>query len=151
MIEIPSAVMTIDLLAAEADFFSVGTNDLLQYLLAVDRSNERVAYMYRPLHPAVLRSLRMIVRAAQAANIPCSICGEMAGETEYTPILLGLGFTELSMNAGSIPRIKRLIRELQKSDCEELLEEALHLHTSDETEELVKNFLRSKVSIRDFF
>jgi len=110
MIEIPSAVVVADLLARESDFFSVGTNDLIQYILAIDRSNEHLAYMYQPLHPAVLRSLRCVVEAARKAGIDACICGEMAGDPLYLPVLLGLGFNELSMGATSIPRVKRMLR-----------------------------------------
>jgi len=110
MIEIPAAVMVADLLAREADFFSVGTNDLIQYSLAVDRTNEQLAHMYQPLHPAVLRSLKRIVEAADSAGIQACICGEMAGDPIYLPILLSLGFKELSMGAASILRVKKILR-----------------------------------------
>src|SRR5690606_19544600 len=99
MVETPAAVMIADLLAKEADFFSVGTNDLIQYCMAVDRGNQNVAYLYQPLHPAVLRMLRMIARTAAEAGIPCEVCGEMAGDPLYAPVMMGLGFEELSMNA----------------------------------------------------
>lgn len=146
MVEVPSAVVTADILARECDFFAVGTNDLLQYLLAIDRANERVAYLYHPLHPAVLRTLKQIMDAARVAQIPVSVCGEMAGDAEYIPILLGFGFDQLSMNAGSIPKIKRLIREVRQEDCETLLEEAMTCVTAPEVEKLVRTFMASKVS-----
>lgn len=150
MIEVPSSAMTADHLAKECDFFAIGTNDLLQYLLAIDRTNERVNYLYHPLYPAVLRALSMITDAARAADIPVSVCGEMAGDTDHTAILLALGVQQLSMNAVSIPRIKRLIRELHQVDCEDLLREAMTLVTYDEVAELVSEFMRAKSSVRAF-
>lgn len=147
MIEVPSAVMTADVLAREADFFSVGTNDLIQYLLAIDRTNDRVAYLYNPLHPAMLRTLRRVTDAAQEAGIPVGICGEMAGDPEHTAILIGLGFDQLSMNAGSIPQIKRMIRELRQSDCISLLADAMRCSTPQEVKQLVDDFLRAKAPL----
>lgn len=144
MIEIPSAAITADTLAAHVDFFSVGTNDLLQFLLAVDRNNERVDYLYDSAHPAVLRVLDQVARAAARAQIPVSVCGEMAGDLDAVPLLLGLGFTELSMNAASIPRVKRLIRELRRSDTELLAQEALASTTIARVKELVSDFFESK-------
>ncbi|MEZ4269971.1 MAG: phosphoenolpyruvate--protein phosphotransferase [Myxococcota bacterium] len=144
MIEVPSAVMIADLLAQEADFFSIGTNDLLQYLLAIDRTNDRVAYLYHPLHPAVLRTLQLVRDAARNANIPVSICGEVAGDPEHIAILIGFGFQQLSMNAGSIPRIKRMVRALGQAECEGLLNEALNCATWPEVDALVRDFLSSK-------
>lgn len=146
MVEVPSAALTADSLAKECDFFSIGTNDLLQYLLAIDRTNERVAYLDHPLHPAMLRVLKGVVDAAGAANIPVSVCGEMAGDTEFIPILLGYNFAQFSMNAGAIPRIKRLIREIRDDDCKALLGEALQCTTPRDVERLVKMFLASKVT-----
>ena len=146
MVEVPSAALTADILAKECDFFSIGTNDLLQYLLAIDRTNERVAYLYHPLHPAVLRTLHGVTQAAQAANIPVSVCGEMAGDAEFTPVLIGFGFSQLSMNAGSIPKIKRLVREVRHDDCVGLLGEALQCSTAVDVERLVKIFVASKVA-----
>ncbi|RME39541.1 MAG: phosphoenolpyruvate--protein phosphotransferase, partial [Deltaproteobacteria bacterium] len=132
MVETPAAALIADRLAAEVDFFSVGTNDLVQYCLAVDRGNEHVAYLYEPLHPAVLRALQMISRAGRAAGIPVAMCGEMAAEPLYLPVLLGLEFTELSMNAPCISRVKRIIRQVRRQEAEELLAHVLDLSTADE-------------------
>lgn len=112
MIEIPGAALAADALAAEADFFALGTNDLTQYTLAIDRTDEQVAYLYNPLHPAVLRLIQFSAEAASAARIPVSVCGEMAGDERMTPILLGFGITELSMNPASLPRVKKRILDL---------------------------------------
>jgi phosphotransferase system enzyme I (PtsI) len=147
MIEIPSAVLAASYLAQECDFFAIGTNDLIQYLLAIDRTNERVAYLYHPLHPAVLKTLSMVLHAAQEAGIPVSVCGEMAGDTEYTPILIGMGFRCLSMNAGSVPKVKRLIRELQHHTCVELFEKAMLCKTASEVESLVHGFMTTTPSL----
>jgi phosphotransferase system enzyme I (PtsI) len=112
MIEIPGAALAADALAAESDFFALGTNDLIQYTLAIDRTDEQVAYLYNPLHPAVLRLIQFTAEAASAARIPVSVCGEMAGDERMTPILLGFGITELSMNPASLPRVKKRILDL---------------------------------------
>ncbi len=120
MIEIPSAALIADLLAKEVDFFSVGTNDLIQYTLAIDRQNEHVAYMYEPLDPAVLRLLKYVADAAKAANIPLAMCGEMAGDPLYAAILLGIGFQQLSMNVASIPWVKKVVRSVRMQDAIEL-------------------------------
>jgi phosphotransferase system enzyme I (PtsI) len=148
MIEVPSSALTADHLARECDFFAIGTNDLLQYLLAIDRTNERVDHLYHPLYPAVLRVLRMVVDAARETATPVSVCGEMAGDTDHTAVLLGLGVQDLSMNAGSIPRIKRLVRELRQADCEAMLEEAFTLTTYTEVAALVRDFMHSKAPRR---
>ena len=112
MIEVPGAALAADALAGEADFFAVGTNDLIQYTLAVDRSDEQVAYLYNPLHPAVLRLVQFAVEAAARRRIPISMCGEMAGDPRYSALLLGLGMRELSMSPRNIPRVKQRIRSL---------------------------------------
>ncbi|MCK5689696.1 phosphoenolpyruvate--protein phosphotransferase [Myxococcota bacterium] len=143
MIEVPSAVFTADILAEEADFFAIGTNDLLQYLLAVDRTNERVDYLYNPLHPAVLRAIRMVTAAAAAQDISVSVCGEMAGDPFHAPVLLGLGISQLSMNAGSIPRVKRLIRDLRFDDCVALVENLENVRRPIEATSQVRAFLRA--------
>jgi len=132
MVETPSAALIADKLAREVDFFSVGTNDLIQYCLAVDRANEHVAYLYEPLHPAVLRALQLICKAAEKAGIKVAMCGEMAAEPLYLPILVGLGLGELSMNAPCIPRVKRVIRQIRRSEGKQLLEKLLELSTAAE-------------------
>jgi phosphotransferase system enzyme I (PtsI) len=112
MIEIPGAALAADALAAESDFFAIGTNDLTQYTLAIDRTDEQVSYLYNPLHPAVLRLIQFSAEAALAAGIPVSVCGEIAGDDRFTPLLLGFGITELSMAPASLPKVKKRILEL---------------------------------------
>ncbi|MDD2898478.1 MAG: phosphoenolpyruvate--protein phosphotransferase [Desulfuromonadaceae bacterium] len=143
MIEIPAAVTLADLLAREVDFFSVGTNDLIQYTLAIDRSNEQLSHMYQPLHPAVLRSLRRIVQAAHGAGIPACLCGEMAGEPLFLPILLGLGFDELSMGAGSILRVKQILRQCTLEGAARIAEGCFGYATVAE----VEMFLKSQITL----
>ena len=118
MIEVPSAALTARVLAEECDFFSIGTNDLTQYTLAVDRGNERVAHLYDSLHPAVLQLIQMTVRAANEAGIPVSVCGEMAANPLCVPILVGLGIEELSGTPAAIPVVKEIIRALDSSQVE---------------------------------
>ena len=132
MIEIPSAAISADVLASEVDFFSIGTNDLIQYALAVDRVNERIAHLYEPTHPAVLRLLKMIADAAHANDIWVGVCGEMAGDVALIPLLLGLGMDELSAGATLVPRVKRAVQSLAIPECRELVEEALKLQTPSE-------------------
>jgi phosphotransferase system enzyme I (PtsI) len=132
MIEIPSAAISANVLAREADFFSVGTNDLIQYALAVDRVNEKIAHLYEPTHPAVLRLLKMIADAAHENEIWVGVCGEMAGDVALVPLLLGLGMDELSASATLVPRVKRAVQSLAIPECRELVEVALNLDTASE-------------------
>ena len=134
MIELPSAALTSDLLAKVANFFSIGTNDLIQYSLAVDRSNERVAYLYEPAHPAVLRMIRNIIEAGHNNNISVAMCGEMSGDAAMVLILLGLGLDEFSMPSSAIPQIKYIIRCLTLKEAKNIAQEALSLPTGREVE-----------------
>lgn len=137
MIEVPSAVAIADLLAREVDFFSVGTNDLIQYAIAIDRQNEHVAHLFDALHPGILRMLHVTVREAHKVGIPVSVCGEMAGEPFYVPVLLGLGFDKLSMNPQSIPRVKNLISRSYKKHCEAFVREILRKDTPEDIRNLL--------------
>lgn len=132
MIEIPSAALCADALAREVDFFSIGTNDLIQYALAVDRVNERIANLYEPTHPAVIRLLKMVSDAAHKHNIWAGVCGEMAGDLTMAPLLIGLGMDELSVSASLVPRVKRAVQSLSVPECEQLVQDALELHTPGE-------------------
>jgi len=129
MIEVPTAAIMADLLAREVDFFSVGTNDLIQYAVAIDRTNERVAHLYEPSHPSVIRLLKMVADAAHSNDIWVGVCGEMAGEVLFTPLLLGLGMDELSAGATLVPRVKSAVQRLTTTECRQLLEEVLELDT----------------------
>jgi phosphotransferase system enzyme I (PtsI) len=141
MIEMPSAALIADLLARETDFFSIGTNDLIQYTMAVDRVNELVSYLYEPLHPALLRLLRDCARAARTANISVSLCGEMAGDAVVAPVLVGLGLTELSMSAVAIPEVKGVLRSTTLTDLEKLVDRVVGLPTASEIREAVVAYL----------
>jgi phosphoenolpyruvate-protein phosphotransferase (PTS system enzyme I) len=132
MIEIPSAAICANVLAPEVDFFSIGTNDLIQYALAVDRVNEKIAHLYEPTHPAVLRLLKMIADAAHANDLWVGVCGEMAGDIALVPLLLGLGMDELSTAAILVPRVKRAVQSLAIPECRQLVEEAFKLNTGSE-------------------
>jgi phosphotransferase system enzyme I (PtsI) len=138
MVETPSAAWIADRLAQEADFFSIGTNDLIQYTLAIDRQNRDVAYMYRPLHLAIIRSLQAIVDAARRANIPVAMCGEMAGDPHLTLVLLALGLEEFSMTSRQIPMVKSVIRAISRVDAVQLLERAMQYSSAEEIERFVK-------------
>ncbi len=145
MIEIPSAAITADLLARDCDFFSIGTNDLIQYLLAIDRVNDRIAHLYEPTHPAVIRTLKSVVDQAHSQKIKVSVCGEMAGDAVYAPLLLGLGVDELSMTPPLIPSVKYLIRSMSLSDAQKLASAALQLSTAKEILALCEEFSRTRV------
>jgi phosphoenolpyruvate-protein phosphotransferase (PTS system enzyme I) len=137
MIEVPSAALTIDLLAAEADFVSIGTNDLIQYTLAVDRTDDRVSGMYAPLHPAILRVLRHVARGARRGNVPVSVCGEMAADPVLLPLLVGLGLREFSMSPAAIPVAKQVVRNLRIADAARLASRALKAATAAEVEKVL--------------
>jgi len=149
MIEVPAAAMTADILAQEVNFFSIGTNDLIQYSLAVDRGNEKMAQFYEPGHPAVLRLIRRTVNAGHDANIKISVCGEMASDPTLAIILMGLGIDSFSMSPTSIPQIKRAIRSIRLSDAEELARQALRLSTGPEVEEFMSTEITKLVP--DFY
>lgn len=144
MIEVPSAAMTSDLLAMECDFFSIGTNDLIQYCIAIDRGNDQVAYLYKPLHPAILRTIKTVISAAHSEGIWVGMCGEMAGDPLCTLILLGMEIDELSMNAMTIPTIKRIIRSVELEDAYALAYEALTYSTAQEIEEFMDKEMTSR-------
>lgn len=141
MIEVPSAVMLAEKLAREVDFFSLGTNDLVQYLLAVDRNNDDVSNWFRTLHPAVLHSIKRTLDAARSARIPVNVCGEMAGTPAYAFILIGLGARELSMTPSSIPRVRRIVAQIDVKSAQRIAEECLECATADEAEEVVRRKL----------
>lgn len=141
MIEVPSAALLADVLAKEVDFFSIGTNDLVQYTLAADRNNENVAHLYNPADPAVLRLIRMVVAAGQAEKVEVNVCGEMSGEAMYTPLLIGLGLRQLSATPRKLPEIKRVVRHLSVPEAEKVAREALRMETARE----VATFLREQL------
>jgi phosphotransferase system enzyme I (PtsI) len=137
MIEVPSAVTVADILARHTDFISIGTNDLIQYALAIDRVNENVAYMYQPFHPAILRMIGQVVEAGKKAGISVALCGEMAGDPLCTFVLLALGIEEFSLNAGGIPVIKKIIRSLTLEESRKSLEDILQLATAAKVREVI--------------
>ncbi len=140
-LEVPSAALTADLLAREAEFFSVGTNDLIQYLLAVDRTDPRVAHLYQPLHPAVLRTLDTIARAAEAHRLPLSVCGEMAAQPLPAVLLVGLGYRELSMTPSAVPRVKAALRAVRAEEARDVALRCLLLGTEAEIEAFARREL----------
>ena len=142
MIETPAAALAADRLARECDFFSIGTNDLIQYSLAIDRGNRDVAYLYRPLHLGVLRLIQASVDGAKAAGIACAMCGEMAGDPAYALVLLALGIDELSMNPADIPKVKRVIRSAEVGEAKKMLEQAMAFSSHDEIERYVLDYMR---------
>ena len=144
MIEVPSAALTIDLLAGEADFVSIGTNDLIQYTLAVDRTDDRVSGMYAPLHPAILRVLRHVARGASRRGLPVSVCGEMAADPALLPLLAGLGLREFSMTPSAIPMAKQVVRGLRLSDTTRLASRALRAATVQDVERVLAEAMAVK-------
>jgi phosphotransferase system enzyme I (PtsI) len=141
MIEIPSAAITADILAEKSDFFSIGTNDLIQYSLAVDRGNENVNYLGEELHPAILRFIKKTIDSAHKRGIKAAMCGELAGNPTATGILLGLGLDEFSMTASSIPRIKEIIRKTNLESCKVLAAEAMSCRSIAEIHTLVNKWM----------
>ena len=144
MVEMPAAAMTTDHLAKECDFLSIGTNDLIQYSLAIDRVNEHVSYLYHPLHPAILRFVKYIVDAGHAAGVRVGMCGEMAGDPMFTQVLLGLGLDELSMNPSSIPVVKSVVRESTQIESGKLLDEVMGLGSTEDIEHLVRERMSNR-------
>ncbi|MFO0790636.1 MAG: phosphoenolpyruvate--protein phosphotransferase [Pirellulales bacterium] len=142
MVEVPSAVMMLDHFAEEVDFFSIGTNDLIQYALAVDRSNKDVAGLYTGSEPSILRLINMSIRTAQAHEVPISMCGQMCGNPLYTMLLLGLGLRSMSVTPAAIPEIKQVIRRVSVSACERVAERALELESSRD----VKTYLKEELT-----
>jgi len=147
MIEVPSAALTSDILAKKVNFFSIGTNDLIQYTIAVDRGNEKIAGLYEPFHPGVLRLIRMVIDNAHAQGLSVSMCGEMAGDVYSSIILLGLGLDVYSMSAISIPEIKRIIRSVSMIDAEELVGTIMSMKSFGDIDLYVKNWMEEKFDI----
>ena len=147
MIEVPSAALTADTLAEECDFFSIGTNDLIQYLIAIDRINDRTAHLYEPTHPAVVRIIKEVVDKGHAAGIKISVCGEMAGDPIYVPLLLGLGVDELSMTPPLLPAAKYLVRSMTIEDARQLAADALVSVSAETTEERCLQFYRERMRL----
>jgi phosphotransferase system enzyme I (PtsI) len=135
MIEVPSAAMIAEHLAAEVDFFAIGTNDLTQYTLAVDRGNEHVANLYRPFHPAVLQLVERVISVGQRYEIPVSLCGEMAADPLAVPVLVGMGLREFSMHAAALPVVRGLVRAISYRDARRIAQKALSFATAKEVEE----------------
>jgi phosphotransferase system enzyme I (PtsI) len=141
MVEVPSAALTVDLIAREVDFLSVGTNDLIQYTLAVDRTDERVSHLYEPLHPAILRTIRRVWRVGRRYQVPVSICGEMASDPVLLTLLIGLGITEVSMTPAAIPPAKQVIQGVHRGDAQRAARDAMRASTGKEVERVLLDYL----------
>jgi len=146
MIETPSAAITSDIFANEVDFFSIGTNDLIQYTIAIDRINEQLVHLYNPLHPAILRLIKYTIESAHKRGKWIGMCGEMAGDPLFTIILVGMGLDELSMSSASIPKVKEVIRGINIKEAKELVERILNLQSADEIEEVLKKTMSERFS-----
>ncbi len=142
MVEVPSIAMIADRVADEVDFFSIGTNDLVQYCLAVDRVNERVAHLYQPTHPAILRMIQRVIDAGSRSGIPVSICGEMCSEPIYTVLLLGLGLRSFSVSPIAIPTVKRIVRQITMREAYEVAEECLKCDRAVESQAILDERVR---------
>ena len=149
MIETPAAVAICDLLAEEADFFSIGTNDLVQYLLAVDRVNNEIAFLYEPHHPAVLRSLKQVAQVAEERNLPVTVCGEIAGDPHFLPLLIGLGYDSLSASSSMIAKMKFFARRFNQKDVDEIIKEVESKKRPSEIKELIKDFYEDRIAEAD--
>jgi len=146
MIEVPSAVLTAEKIASEVDFFELGTNDLVQYTLAVDRGNDNVSDWFRTLHPAVLYGINRTLEAAKQQQIPVIVCGEMASTPDYAVLLVGLGAVDLSMIPAMIPRVRNVLTQINAGDVREVALKCLDAATADEVEELVRNSLHNEAT-----
>ncbi len=147
MIEIPSAAMTADILAERSQFFSIGTNDLIQYSIAVDRGNERVAYLAQPFHPAVLRFVKLVIDSAHQKGIAAAMCGELAGDPNATAVLLGLGLDEFSMSAPSILPVKRIVRGCSMTDCRSLAEDVMAMSSWYDIEARIRSWMAERFPV----
>jgi len=142
LIEIPSAVLIADQLAEELDFFSIGTNDLIQYTLAVDRGNDRVSFLYKTLHPSIIRLIQLTMEAGHRHDIWVGMCGEMAGDPLAIPLLIGMGIDELSVSPVVLPRIKEIVRGLDSQQCRHLADTVIDFSSGSEIERYLKQFLQ---------
>ena len=149
MVEVPSIALIIDRVADEVDFFSIGTNDLVQYSLAVDRVNEHVAHLYQPAHPGILRLIKEVIAASNRAGIQVSICGEMCSEPAYVLLLMGLGLRHFSLSPIAIPTVKRIIRQVTITEASEVAEQCLNSEQASESEVLLSR--RASKLLPDFF
>jgi phosphoenolpyruvate-protein phosphotransferase (PTS system enzyme I) len=147
MIEVPSAALTSDILARKVDFFSIGTNDLIQYTIAVDRGNERVAYLYEPFHPGVIRLIKTVIDNAHAEGLSVAMCGEMAGDPVASVVLLGLGLDEFSMSAVGIPEVKQIIRSVSLAEAEELVGRIMDLRDTDDVDRAVREYMQQRFDL----
>jgi phosphotransferase system enzyme I (PtsI) len=147
MVEVPVTALMADTFAKEVDFFSIGTNDLIQYTMAADRMNEQVAYLYQPYNPAIFRLIKMVIDAAHKEGKWVSLCGEMAGDKVAIPILLGLGLDELSMNATSILQARSYIHQLSLTEVMSLSQTVLNLESEDDVQEFVQQSLLTKINL----
>ena len=141
MIEIPSAALIADKLAKECDFFSIGTNDLIQYTVAVERGNEKISKLYTKFHPAVIQLIKKAIDGAHLANIICGMCGEAAGDPSFIPLLVGLGLDEFSMNSNSILKARKTINNLNAKECAKLSEEIIQMASAKDVEKRLKEFI----------
>jgi phosphoenolpyruvate-protein phosphotransferase (PTS system enzyme I) len=148
MIEVPSAALTADLLASECDFLTIGTNDLIQCCLAVDRTGDRVSHLYEPLHPAILRLIRHVRRAAGRRKVPISVCGEMASDPAVLALLIGMGLTQFSMTPAAIPVAHRVIQDLDASDLRRIATRALRLGSAPEIEQFLTEALTGSSALK---